>query len=91
MLVHLHSFDLIFSSTAAPSDYLSGPYTVTFLAGSTMATVDILIVHDDIYEANIGLETFNATISEISAKGCSVSAGTNRTATVSITDNEGIV
>ena len=78
-------------STSAPSDYLSLPYTATFLAGSTLATVDIILVQDDIYEANIGAETFTASISAIPAIGCSISAGPNRTATVSITDNEGMV
>ena len=84
-------FILVFSCTAAPSDYLSGPYTVTFPAGSTMATVDIIIVEDEIYEANIGVENFTATISNISAKGCSVSAGDDDTATVFISDNEGVL
>ena len=82
---------MVFSSVAALLDYFSGPYNVTFLAGSTTATVDIFIVEDDIYEANIGAENFTATISEVSAEGCSVSAGPNRTTTVSITDNEGEV
>ena len=84
-------FDPSILSAAAPSDYLSGPYTATFLSGSTSATVDIILVEDDIYEANIGTETFTASISAISAVGCSISAGPNRTATVSITDNEGMV
>ena len=53
--------------------------------------MDIILLEDDIYEANIGAETFTASISAISAVGCSVSAGPNRTATVSITDNEGMV
>ena len=79
------------SSAAAPSDYLSLPYTATFLAGSTAATVDIILVEDDPYEANIGAETFTASISAISAIGCSVSPGPNRTVTVSITDNGGRV
>ena len=78
-------------SAAAPSDYLSLPYNATFLSGSTSATVDIILGQDDIYEANIGAETFTASISAISAVGCSISAGPNRTATVSITDNEGRV
>ena len=78
-------------SAAAPSDYLSLPYNATFLAGSTLASVDIILVEDDIYEANIGAETFTASISAISAVGCTISAGPNRTATVSITDNEGRV
>ena len=78
-------------SAAAPSDYLSLPYIATFAAGSTAATVDIILVEDDTYEANIDAETFTAIISAISAEGCSVSAGPNRTATVSITDNGGMV
>jgi len=78
-------------SAAARSDYMSLPYTATFLAGSTSTTVDIILVQDDIYEANIGAETFSASISAISAIGYSISVGPNRTANVSITDNEGIV
>ena len=91
--VYKHTEVLIqaFLSAAAPLDYLSLPYTATFLAGSTSATVDIQLVEDDIYEANIGVETFTVSISAISAVGCSVSPGPNRTATVSITDNEGMV
>ena len=56
-----------------------------------MATVDIIIVEDEIYEANIGVENFTATISNISAEGCSVSAGDDDTATVFISDNEGVL
>ena len=91
--MYTHTAGLIqaFLSSAAPSDYLSLPYNATFLAGSTSATVDIILVEDDIYEANIGAETFTASISAISAVGCSISAGPNHTATVSITDNEGMV
>ena len=63
---------------------------MTLTAGSTNATVDILIVNDSIYEANIGLESFTATISTIYPGGCSVSAGPDNTATVFIRDNEGI-
>ena len=91
MYMHTEVFIQAFLSAAAPSDYLSLPYTVTFLAGSTSATVHIILMQDDIYEANIGAETFTASISAISAVGCSISAGPNRTATVSITDNEGMV
>ena len=76
--------------TPAPSDYLPGPYNVTFTARNTTATVDIPIVNDGIYEANIGLENFTATISTIYPGGCSVSAGPDNTATVFIRDNEGI-
>ena len=91
--MYTHTAVLIqaFLSSAAPSDYLSLPYNATFLAGSTSATVDIILVEDDIYEANIGTETFTASISAISAVGCTISAGPNRTVTVSITDNEGMV
>ena len=91
MYTHTAVFIQALLSAAAPSDYLSLPYDATFLAGSTSATMDIILVEDDIYEANIGPETFTASISAISAIGCSISAGPNRTATVSITDNEGMV
>ena len=76
--------------TPAPSDYQSGPYNVTFPAGSTTTTVDIPIVDDGVYEANIGLENFTATISTIYPGGCSVSAGDDDTATIFIMDNEGL-
>ena len=54
-----------------------------------MATVNIFLVDDNSYEANIGTENFFTSISVISSEGCSVSAGPNLTATVFITDNEG--
>ena len=89
--MHMQYLILSLLSAAAPSDYLSFTYSATFLSGSTSATVDIILVQDGIYEANIGTEAFTASISAISAVGCSISAGPNRTATVSITDNEGMV
>ena len=63
---------------------------MTFTAGSTTATVDIPIVDDGIYEANIGLESFTATISTIYPGCCSVSIGPDNPGTINITDNEGI-
>ena len=44
-------------------DYTSGPYTVIFPAGHTIATFDVPIINDDILEGN---ETFMVTIYETS-------------------------
>ena len=76
------------SYTPAPSDYLPGSYNGMFTAGSTNATVHIPIIDDGVYEAKA--ENFTATISTIYPGGCSVSAGPDNTATVFITDNEGL-
>ena len=73
----------------APSDYTAGPYSVTFPAGSTTATVTIPIEDDNVYEGKIDPEQFTATISTANTGVPSVSAGDDDTATVSIVDNEG--
>ena len=71
----------------APSDYMSGPYNVTFPAGSTTATVTITIVDDTELE---GPESFTATISSANTGFTSVSAGDDDTATINIEDDEGM-
>ena len=73
----------------APSDYAAGPYSVTFPAGSTTATVTIPIVEDNVYEGMVGPEEFTATISTANTGVPGISAGDDDTATVSIVDKEG--
>lgn len=79
----------LLSSHPAPSDYGAGPYSVTFIAGSTTATVPIPIVDDDSYEGKIDPEELTATISTANTGVPSISAGDEDTATVFIVDNEG--
>ena len=64
-------------------DYDSGPYTVTFPAGSTTATFNVPITEDMILE---GLENFMLTINETLPDG--VTRGTPSEATVTIVDND---
>ena len=64
-------------------DYDSGPYTVTFLAGSTTATFNVPINDDDILEGN---ETFMLTIDPSLPDG--VTRGTPSEATVTIVDDD---
>ena len=65
-------------------DYTSGPYTVTFPAGSTTATFDVPINNDMISEGN---EDFKLNIDEASLPG-SVRLGTPDEATVTIIDDD---
>ena len=76
------------SYAPAPSDYLPGPYNVTFTAGSTTATVDIPIVDDSVHEAIFGDKNFTAAISTIYPGGCSAKAV--GTVTIYIKGNEGV-
>ena len=64
-------------------DYTSGPYTVTFSAGSTTATFNVPINDDMILEGN---ENFMLTINETLPDG--VSRGTPSEATVTIVDDD---
>ena len=64
-------------------DYTSGPYTVTFPAGSTTATFNVPITEDMILE---GLENFTLTINSSLPDG--VTRGTPSEATVNIVDND---
>ena len=65
-------------------DYTSGPYTVTFPAGSTTATFSVPINDDNIYEGN---EDFMLTIDETSLP-TGVTHGTPSEATVTIVDDD---
>ena len=64
-------------------DYTSGPYTVTFPAGSTTASFNIPINDDDILE---GDENFMLTINQTLPTG--VTRGTPSEATVTIVDDD---
>jgi len=48
--------------TKSCTDYISGPYNVTFPAGTTRASFDIVLNNDAVTE---GRETFNLTISDM--------------------------
>ena len=65
-------------------DYTSGPYTVTFPAGSTTATFDVPINNDDILE---GSENFILNIDGTSLP-TGVTADNPDEATVTIVDND---
>ena len=65
-------------------DYGSGPYTVTFPAGTTMVSFNIPINDDMIFEGN---EDFMLTINP-SPLPTGVSVGSPDQATVTIVDND---
>ena len=66
-------------------DYKSGPYTVTFPAGSTNATFDVSLMDDTISEGN---ENFNLTIDPSSLPN-RVNINDLSQVIVTIVDNEG--
>ena len=65
-------------------DYTSGPYTVIFPAGVTLATFSIPITDDNILEWN---ENFLLTINETSLPGLLTRSHPDE-ATVTIVDND---
>ena len=65
-------------------DYTSGPYTVTFPAGQTTATLDVPIIDDNILE---GDEDFILTINETSLP-TDVTHGSPVEAIVTIVDDD---
>ena len=67
------------------SDYEPGPYSVTFVAGMTRATFNVLITNDNILEAN---ETFELAIN-MSSLPSDVTIGTPGRLTVTIVDDDG--
>ena len=78
---HVNSYLVI---CTGGEDYDSGPYTVTFPAGTQRASFDVPITDDDVFE---GDETFDVTIiSNTLPDG--VSAGTPGSATVTIVDDD---
>ena len=70
--------------TADSSDYSSGEYTVTFLAGLGVATLEINTTDDDVLEL---LEFFKVMIISTSQSD-RVQPGSPDLAFVNITDNE---
>ena len=66
-------------------DYGSGPYTVTFPAGTTMVPFSVSIIDDMIFEGN---ENFTLTIDPTSLPPTGVSVGSPDQATVTIVDDD---
>ena len=64
------------------NDYTSGPYNVTFPAGSTSVSFDVNVTNDDILESN---ETFNLNIISSSVPD-QVIIGNPKQSTVTIVD-----
>ena len=73
--------------TGESIDYDSGPYTITFPAGVTSVTFDILVTDDNKSETN---EHFNLTISS-SSLPATVTCAEPCNATVTIADNDGML
>ena len=65
---------------------MSGPYPVTFLAGSTTASFDVSIVNDNVLESD---ENFTLTISSSSISDTRVTVGSPSDSTITIMDDEG--
>ena len=63
-------------------DYTSGPYTVTFPAGQTTASFNVLITADNVFEGN---ENFTLTI-DSSSLPTGLTVGDPGQATVIITE-----
>ena len=74
-----------FKNTGQDEDYKSGPYSVTFTAGMTTASLSIPINDDDIFEEH---ETFILMIDSTSLPN-DVTLGSPRAVVISITDNDG--
>ena len=64
-------------------DYVSGPYSVTILAGQTTVSFDVSIIDDNIYEER---EQFDVHIEQISTLS-GVHIGSSYIATVVIADD----
>ena len=70
------------------SDYAAPSGTVTIPAGSTTATITVLVLNDEIVEAT---ETLSLTLTAISSSNPQITLDTtpaNRTAALTITDND---
>ena len=67
------------------SDYISGPYDVTILAGDTLGLLDIAIINDNIVEET---EIFNLVINASSLPE-RVFAGNTSSTIVNILDSDG--
>ena len=66
-------------------DYISGPYTVTFTAGTIHASFNVSITDDNVFERN---ENFLLTIHPSSLPS-NVTVGDPGQVTVTIVDNDG--
>ena len=66
-------------------DYGSGPYEVTFTAGTTEASFNVSLTDDNIFESN---ENFMITIDPSSLPN-NVTVGEPRRVTVIVVDNDG--
>ena len=65
-------------------DYITGPYTATFPAGSTRAVIDVSLIDDDLLE---GAENF-ALFIDLSSLPSNVSTGVYDHILVTINDND---
>ena len=65
---------------------MPGPYTITFLAGSTTASFDVSIVNDNILESD---ENFTLIVSSSSISDTRVTVGSPSDSTITIMDDEG--
>ena len=81
-LSHVNSYLVI---CTGGEDYDSGPYTVTFPAGTTTVPFDVSITDDSVVEGN---EDFTVTIDE-SSLPTGVTRGSPGSATVNIVDTTG--
>ncbi len=67
------------------SDFVTLPGSVTILAGSTTATIDVTVLDDNLLEGN---ETVTVTLNSITSGDSEISIGINKTASVVIADND---
>ena len=74
-----------YTFTGGGVDYGSGPYEVTFTAGTTEASLNVSLTDDNIFERN---EHFMITIDPSSLPN-NVTVGDPSEATVTIVDNDG--
>ena len=78
-------YSLLCHNITGGEDYSSGPYNVTFTAGTTNSSFTISINDDDIFEDNESFALIIFSLPNI------ITAGDPRQATVTIVDNEGNV
>ena len=78
------SYTISGTATAA-NDYTTLTGTVTIPAGSTSATIDVLVINDNILEAS---ETVTITLDAIDSGDVNISIGTPVDATVTIADED---
>ena len=83
----MHTCELLCycKNTGQDEDYTSGPYSVTFTAGMTTASLSVPTNDDDIFEES---ETFRLMIDSTSLPN-DVTLGSVRSAVMTILDNDG--